>query len=84
MFVTVVSVRQMRVVVFECVVSMLMVVGLSWRSLGIMLVEVMSIVHVQVLVLHRVVRMPVSVPLAQEKHDASSHEEHRQAVEPAQ
>ena len=84
MFVAMMRIGKMRMVVLERGVAMRMVVRLPGRRFGIVLVDVMFIVCVQVFVLNRLVLVSVAVPLAQEQQDAGGHEQHRQTVEPTQ
>jgi hypothetical protein len=72
--VLVVQVGIVRVVVNEPRMAMPVCVRLGWRIIRIVDVLVVLIVHVRVLVLHRLMNVLVLVPLSEVKPDAQTHE----------
>lgn len=75
---------RVRMVVHQRHVSMTMTVGFTPRILGPVFMSVVVIVHVEVLVVERFVRVGMAVSLAQQKRDAEPHSEHRDHIDPAQ
>ena len=80
MFVSVVHVGDVGMVVDQWRVAMQVAVGVRDEHARRVRVIVVLIVHVHMIVLERLVRVHVRVPLAQEEDDSQAHRKHREPV----